>query len=202
MTEPYDAVVVNGGRGSRLGGAVKAGLVVGGVPILGRVLAAVPDAGRTVLVGDAVAGVAVDVVTREEPAGGGPVAGVAAGLTRVTAPVVAVLGGDLPFVTAATVRALRAAVGAGAGAAALLVDDAGRDQYLCAVWRTAALRDALAAVGGPAGVPLRAVVAAAEPVVRVPGSGAGPPAWFDCDTPEDLAAARAWAGSGPSGETP
>jgi molybdenum cofactor guanylyltransferase len=188
---PYDAVVLAGGRATRLGGAAKAALVVGGVPIAARVLAAVPDAARTVLVGDAVPGVAVDVVTRESPPGGGPVAGIAAGLARVSAPVVAVLGGDLPFLTAATVRRLRAALGD--APAALLVDDAGRDQYLCSVWRVAALRSALASAGGPAGVPLRAVVAAAGAVVRVPADGAGPPAWFDCDTPQDLATARDWA---------
>ena len=188
----YDAVVLAGGRASRLGGRPKPALLVGGVPIAGRVLAAVPDAGRRVLVGDAVPGVTPDVLTREEPAGGGPVAGLAAGLAHVTAPTVAVLGGDLPFVTTATVRELR--VRLGGAPAALLVDDAGKDQHLCAVWQVAALRGALAAVGGPAGVPLRAVLAAAGPVVRVPAAGTGPPPWFDCDTAADLTAARDWAG--------
>jgi molybdopterin-guanine dinucleotide biosynthesis protein A len=121
------------------------------------------------------------------------VAGLAAGLAHVRAPVVAVLGGDLPFVTPAAVAALRGALGA--GAAALLTDAEGRDQFLCAVWSAAALRAALGAVGGPGGVPLRAVVAAAGgPVRRVAPGGAGPPAWFDCDTEQDLATARDWAG--------
>jgi len=189
-------VVLTGGRATRMGGAAKPALLVGGAPIAARVLAAVADADRSVLVGEPVPGVRVDVVTREEPAGGGPVAGLAAGLAAVRAPVVAVLGGDLPFVTAAAVRDLRAALaGQPQAAAALLVDDAGRDQYLCAVWRAGALRSALQAVGGPAGVPLRAVVAAAGgPVLRRTAAGAGPPAWFDCDTEQDLATAREWAG--------
>jgi molybdenum cofactor guanylyltransferase len=183
----YDAVVLTGGRGSRLGGVAKAGLVVGGLSIGARVLAAVPDAGRRVVVGDALAG--ADVVTREEPAGGGPVAGLAAGLAQVRAGVVAVLGGDLPFVTAEVVGRLRAA--AAGAAVALLVDADGRDQPLCAVWDTAALRRALAAVGGPSGVPLRAVLAAAGgPVRRLADPSGGPPAWFDCDTEQDLSTAR------------
>lgn len=204
-------VVLTGGRAARLGGVAKPGLLVGGVPIAARVLAAVPDAARRIVVGEPVAGVTVDVVTREEPAGGGPVAGLAAGLAEVTAPVVAVLGGDLPFVTAAVVRDLRSALGAGVSAA-MLVDGSGRDQYLCAVWSVPALRAALAAVsagragaGGPAavsagrsagwaGVPLRAVVAVAGGPVLRRRAGHHPPAWFDCDTEQDLATARDWAG--------
>lgn len=189
----YDAVVLTGGRGVRLGGVVKSGLVVGGRPIGARVLGAVADAGRRIVVGAAVPGVAVDVLTREEPAGGGPVAGLAAGTAHVSAGVVAVLGGDLPFVTVEVVRALRAALGD--GSAALLTDGDGRDQFLCAVWSAAALRRALAAVGGPGGVPLRAVLAAADgPVRRVTAPVGSPPAWFDCDTEQDLTTARDWAG--------
>ena len=195
---PYDAVVLTGGRASRLGGAPKPQLEVGGLAMAARVLAAVRDADRRVVVGPAVRDADVDLVTREEPPGGGPVAGIAAGLVGVRAPTVAVLAGDLPFLDAASVLDLRATLALDAEAAvALPVDADGQDQQLCAVWRTDALRAALADVGGPAGVPVRALVAAAGPVVRrteLPATGDGPPPWFDCDTPEDLAAARGWAG--------
>ena len=191
---PYDAVVLTGGRSSRLGGVPKPELRVGGRTMAERVLAAVRDADRSIVVGRPVRDVPVDLVTREEPSGGGPVAALAAGLVGVRAPTVAVLAADLPFLDAATVRELRAALAADPlAAAALLVDAEGRDQPLCAVWRTGALRAALTAVGGPAGVPVRAVVAAAPgPVVRLAGDREGPPPWFDCDTPADLAAAREW----------
>jgi hypothetical protein len=71
-----------------------------------------------------------------------------------------------------------------------VVDDGGRDQYLLGVWRTAALRSATAGVRGP--TPLRRVIATLavtryRPVVE-PGT---PPPWTDCDTPADLARARA-----------
>lgn len=192
---PYDAVVLTGGRSSRLGGVPKPELRIGGRTMAERVLAAVRDADRSIVVGPAARDVPVDLVTREEPPGGGPVAALAAGLVGVRAPMVAVLAADLPFLDAATVRMLREALAADPAAAlALPVDAEGRDQLLCAVWRTAALRAALAEVGGPAGVALRAVVAAAPgPVVRIVGDGAGLPPWFDCDTPGDLAAAREWA---------
>lgn len=191
---PYDAVLLTGGRSSRLGGVHKPELRIGGRAMAARVLAAVRDADRTIVVGPAVRDVPVDLVTREEPPRGGPVAAIAAGLVGVRAPMVAVLAADLPFLDAATVRMLREALAAErAAAVALPVDAEGRDQLLCAVWRTGALRAALAEVGGPAGIALRAVLAAAAgPVVRVRGDGDGLPPWFDCDTPADLAAAREW----------
>jgi len=191
---PYDAVVLTGGRASRFGGEAKAQLRVGGRTLGERVVAAVVDADRTIVVGPAVRDVPVDLVTREEPPGGGPVAAIAAGLVGVRAPMVAVLAADMPFLDAATVRRLRSALAADRGAAvALPVDTDGRDQLLCAVWRTAALRAALAAVGGPAGVPLRSVLAAATgSVVRLTADRGGLPPWFDCDTPADLTAAREW----------
>jgi len=191
---PYDAIVLTGGGASRLGGVHKPGLLVGGRTLGARVLAAVRDAHRVVVVGPEVPGTLVDLVTREEPPGGGPVAALAAGLAAVRAPAVAALAGDLPFLDAADVLDLRAALDADPGAAAaVLVDDGRRDQPLCSVWRTGALRAAVAAVGGPAGVPMRAVLAAAGPVVRrAPEARDGPPPWFDCDTDEDLRTARGW----------
>lgn len=198
---PYDAVVLTGGRASRFGGAPKPELRVGGSPMAARVLAAVRDADRSIVVGPAVRDVPVDLVTREEPRGGGPVAALAAGLVGVRAPSVATLAGDLPFLDAETVRRLRLGLAGERGAAvALLVDTDGRDQPLCAIWKTAALRAALREVGGPAGVSLRAVLAAASgPVVRLGGDGAGPPPWFDCDTPDDLVTAREWRPDEPEG---
>jgi molybdopterin-guanine dinucleotide biosynthesis protein A len=191
---PYDAVVLTGGRSSRLGGLHKPGVSLGGRTIGARVLDAVRDADRTVVVGPQVPGTTVDLITREEPPGAGPVAGLAAGLIGVLAPAVATLGGDLPFLDRAAVLELRTALNEDpAAAAALYVDDEGRDQPLCAVWSTEALRAALARVGGPGGVPLRRVVEAAPgTVLRLRSGRDGPPPWFDCDTDRDLATARGW----------
>ncbi|MDP9435787.1 MAG: molybdenum cofactor guanylyltransferase, partial [Actinomycetota bacterium] len=143
--QPYDAVVLAGGSARRLGGVDKPGLEVGGRSLLASVLAAVPDAGVRVVVGPPRA-LPPDVVqVREEPPGRGPVPALAAGLVHVTAPRVAVLAADLPFLDGATVARLRAA--AEHADAALLVDDEGRDQYLCSVWRTPELRAGLPGAG-------------------------------------------------------
>jgi molybdopterin-guanine dinucleotide biosynthesis protein A len=205
--EPYDAVVLTGGRARRLGGVHKPGIEVGGRSLAARVVDAVWDATLVIIVGTAVPGVRADAVTRESPIGAGPMAAVAAGLAYVRAAVVATLAGDLPFLTATAVADLRRALADDpSAAAAMLVDDAGREQPLCAVWRSELLRDTLSVVSRPrslagvggnglAGLPMRLLLAAAEPVVRrrVTVNG-GPPPWFDCDTDDDLARAREWQG--------
>ena len=183
-TASYDAVVLAGGSGRRLGGVDKPALRVGATSLLDRVLAAVADARTTVVVGPERTTARPVRWVREEPPGGGPVAALAAGLPQVTAPLVAVLAADLPFLDAATVARLRAAVGEGDGA--LLVDDDGRDQLLVGVWRAAALRAALpSAVDGAR---LGAVLGVLAPV-RV-AVDASPAPWFDCDTEADLTTAR------------
>ena len=199
----WDAVVLAGGRARRLGGVDKPAAVVGGQTLLDRVLAAVAAAGVVVVVGPARPVAADRRVrwTREDPPGGGPLAGIAAGLRHVAAPLVAVLAADLPFLTAADLARLRAAVVAvatatatasgdgGCSDAAMLVDPTGRWQPLAAVWRTAALCSAMPAT--PAGMSVRSLLAGR----RVVGLPAGESTCLDCDTPADLAIARARAGS-------
>lgn len=190
---PYTAVVMAGGRAARLGGQAKPQLEVGGRTMLAGVLAAVADADRRVVVGpdqplpDGV------VRVREEPPGGGPVAALRAGLSEVATDIVAVLAGDLPFLTSELITELRAALSRDG---VLVVDEGGRDQLLLGVWRTAALRAAVADTAGPAS--LRALfgpltVGRIRPAVR---PGAAPP-WMDCDTPADLIRARSLSGGEP-----
>lgn len=188
----YDAVLLAGGAASRLGGVDKPALRIGGAPMLERVLAAVTSADRRIVVGPAGAVTGVDVVCREEPAGGGPLAAIAAGLAYVHARLVAVLAGDLPFLTASTVDRLLAATGPDVDVA-MLVDDAGRDQLLLAVWRTDALQTRLATIGDPNGQPVRRLFDTAA-IIRVPvmTKDGQPPPWLDCDTEDDLRRAREW----------
>lgn len=187
---PYTAVVLAGGKAARLGGRPKPQLEVGGRTMLETVLAAVADAELRVVVGppqpvpDGVRQV------REQPPRGGPVAALRAGLAEVGTDVVAVLAGDLPFLTGALIADLRARL---AGDGVLVVDDGGRDQYLLGVWRTAALRAATAAAHGPTS--LRRVLAPLTVARYRPEVPPGtPPPWTDCDTPADLARAREAAG--------
>ncbi|GAC1441438.1 MAG: hypothetical protein NVSMB55_09190 [Mycobacteriales bacterium] len=185
MAESHDAVVLAGGSGRRLGGIDKPGLLVGERSLLDRVLTAVPEASQVVVVGPERATRRPVLWTSESPAGGGPVAAIAAGLEHVRAPTVVVLAGDLPFLFAAAVQALLDAIGGQDGA--LLVDDDGRDQLLVGAWRTAALRAALPAE--PAGARLGDTLGRlATARVALPAGERAP--WFDCDTADDVATAR------------
>ena len=184
---PYDAVVLAGGSGRRLGGVDKPALEVHGRSLLDGVLAAVQDAQRFVVVGPPRATLPAHVLqVREDPPGGGPAAAVAAGLREVSAPHVALLAADLPLLTPAVVAALRLAAQDADGA--LLVDGDGRDQVLTGVWSSAALR---AAADGQDlhGAPLRVLLRDLR-TVRVPLAEAGAAEWFDCDTDDDLRRAR------------
>ncbi len=101
---PYAAVVLAGGRAARLGGRAKPQLQVGGRTMLATVLDAVADARPRVVVGPSQPVADGVVLVREQPPGGGPVAAMRTGVAAVDTDVVAVLAGDLPFVTAALVR--------------------------------------------------------------------------------------------------
>jgi molybdopterin-guanine dinucleotide biosynthesis protein A len=172
----FDGLVLAGGRGRRLGGPGKPQLEVGGRRMIDVVRAALVGARSVTVVGPG-----ADVV--EEPPGGGPVAAIATGLASVTAPLVVVLAADLPFVTAAVVRALVDA------APATAVDDEGRAQYLLGAFPTAALRAALP--DDPDGARVGDVVRSLMPQgIRFDQQ---PPPWWDCDTAEQLRQARRWS---------
>ncbi|WP_063775022.1 molybdenum cofactor guanylyltransferase [Streptacidiphilus anmyonensis] len=186
----YEAVVLAGGAARRLGGEDKPALVVGGTTLLDRVLAACADAETTVVVGPERV-TARDVRwVREEPPGGGPVAGLAAGLAQVTAEVTLLLAADLPFLDTVTVHRVLGALTAPEVDAAVLVDEEGREQLLTAAYRTAPLRSALAAVGDPDGARLRAVTSRLR-TLRLPDTAG---AAVDCDTWDDVERARRRAG--------
>jgi molybdenum cofactor guanylyltransferase len=128
-------------------------------------------------------------VTREDPPGAGPVPALRAGLAEVGAPWVAVLAADLPFVRGDQLRRLLAAA-CGSSAGAVIADESGAAQWLAGCWRTNRLGAALAAYQGSS---LRGLLDPLRPVlIRDAGPGDGPPPWLDCDTPDELAAARAW----------
>ncbi|MGW5304697.1 NTP transferase domain-containing protein [Streptomyces griseoluteus] len=196
---PYDAVVLAGGGARRLGGADKPGVQVGGRALLDRVLAACADAATTVVVADPRATARPVRWAREEPAGGGPLAALGAGLRLTTADYAVVLSADLPFLGADTVHRLLAALRDGDADGAMLTDEDGRDQPLVAAYRTASLRRALADLatghaeqgghagrGGLTGLPLRRLTGVLR-LIRL----TDPLASFDCDTWEDIAHARA-----------
>jgi molybdopterin-guanine dinucleotide biosynthesis protein A len=178
----FDALVLAGGAGSRMGGPDKPGQLIGQLSLLDHVLAAVSEARRTTVVGPPRSTARGVAWTRENPPGSGPVAALAAGLPLVTAERVVVLAADLPWIAPAVPALLDAL---GQADCAVLVTE-GRTNYLAAAWNTAALRDALAKIVEPANSAMRRLYVAAD-VVEVPD----PEAWGqDCDTWADLTAAR------------
>jgi molybdopterin-guanine dinucleotide biosynthesis protein A len=170
-----DAIVLAGGRGSRLGGVDKATLELDGETLLARTLRAVARADRVIIVGD------VDepdhVVVREEPRFAGPAAAIGAGLAEVRAPYVLVLPCDQPFVHEAVDILIDSAVGDGA----IAVDEGGRRQHLMAVLSTEALRSSVAAQPTLTDLSVRALLAPLDLIeVGVPARSA-----LDIDTWHD-----------------
>ena len=142
IAHSWDAIVLAGGEGRRLGGVDKAELVVAGRRLLDAVTEALAGAQRIVVVGPERPLAAPVTWTREQPAGGGPVAALQAGIEEVDAPVVVVVSVDLPRLVLATIdRLLEHRSGDGA----IATDADGRPQPLVAVYATEAVRARLAA---------------------------------------------------------
>nr|WP_314141823.1 NTP transferase domain-containing protein [uncultured Rhodococcus sp.] len=201
MTPICDAIVLAGGRGSRMADPEhptapqevdKPAMTVGGRRMVDIAVDAVSSCRRTVLVGPTRTGVPEHVVqTRESPAGGGPVAALAAGLRSLddtadsdgTADLVVVVASDLPFLDATAVESLMGSISHSQTDAVFARDSAGRTQFLLGIWRQSALRSALAQLDSVEGAPMRTVLPPDHLVIAVSGVE-------DCDTPADLLAAR------------
>ncbi|WP_233265353.1 molybdenum cofactor guanylyltransferase [Leifsonia sp. AG29] len=189
----FDAIVLAGGRSSRLGGTPKAELTREGQTLLTRALVAAAGARRLAIVGETgrEALPADAVLCREFPAFGGPVAGIAAGLAALSggADRVLVLGCDMPGVGEAAGPLLLAAETGPTTADALIAHpDGDQPQPLAALYRREAL-EAVLADGSAAGRSMRSVLAQLrwEPVLVPAGS------CDDVDTWED-AARLGWEG--------
>jgi molybdopterin-guanine dinucleotide biosynthesis protein A len=185
------AVILTGGTAARLGGRDKASIEVGGRTLLDRALEATAAADPIVVVGGEVETSRPVVFAREEPAYGGPVAGLLAGRHAIDpAPdLLLVLAVDMPFVTSATVERLVAAVGEGDGA--VLTAEDGRRRLVLVV-RTERLDHV--APADPHGCPVHVLLAPLElrevPAVGREGHG--------IDTEDDLRGLES-EGSGGSG---
>jgi len=191
-----DAIVLAGGRASRMGGVDKPGLVIGGRSMLDAALAAVADCARTVVVGPPRPNLDPAVrQVREAPPGSGPVAAIDAGLGVLgdsDAALVAVLAADMPFLTAEAVDELRGRAVASDVDAVFAADSDGRPQYLVGVWRRSALRAALDRLDSVVNQPMKAIVPARTEIVAL--SGAALAGIADCDTDDQVRRARAIAG--------
>lgn len=184
------AVVLAGGGGARLGGADKASIEVGGRTLLDHALAALADVDEVVVVGPEIPTSRPVTFMREDPAGGGPAAGLLAGIRRFarTPTWVVVLAVDMPLVSRDTVRRL---TDAARDDGAVLVDASGHRQTLCAAYSLAALERA-ADDGAGHGLSMRRLVADLRLVEVAATAGET----RDLDTWEDLVALREALGPG------
>lgn len=152
-----DALVLAGGRSSRLDSAPKARLSYQEHTLLENTVAAVSSLRSTVVVGDATGQTlpAEVLVTREEPVFGGPAAAIGAGVDRLLAAhalpsdVTVVLACDLPNIAVALPLLLRELHSTGLadsetmGDGLIAVDSAHRLQPLLAAYRTRSLANAV-----------------------------------------------------------
>ena len=184
------AVVLAGGTAARMDGVDKAAIELDGLTLLERALAATMTAVEVVVVGEQVPTTRPVTWTMEDPRGGGPAAGLltALGCFYRRPDLVQVLAVDMPHVTPGTFARLAEALedppeGADAADAAVLVDEDGRRQPLCAVYRAGALT--AAAPASPEewhGLPVRRLL---EPL-RLVEVAATPGETRDVDTWADL----------------
>lgn len=193
----FDAIVLAGGEGRRLGGVSKAELVIGGRSCLDLALDAVGDAGRRVIVGPADLARPGVPATLEEPPLGGPVAGIDAGLMHLGepgSPWVAVLACDVPRAGALVPLLVAALAGDPTADGAVVVDGEGHRQALVGMYRRAPLETALTGLrdgGGTHGRSVRSLVGGLRLVEVLDTEGLS----ADADTWEDVAALAAAMGT-------
>lgn len=197
-------IVLAGGRSSRLDGASKPELFLRGQTLLEHALTAGAACCHQVVVGPPTLTVPVAVaLVREEPPFGGPVAGIAAGLTELdreqcTAAWVLVTACDHPAARRAGLALFRVA-GAYADRSGVEliapVDSTGQVQNLFALYRREALRAALARVEGGRNVSVRRLVAGLATHSPVLPDGL-------LDDVDDPAAAAQWGISVPEASEP
>ena len=192
-TTQWTALVLAGGRGSRLGNADKAVITVGGMTTLSHLLGSLPAEVPVVVAGPQRPTRRPVTFVPESPAHGGPVAGIASGLAAVRTPVTALLAVDMPWAGGLAGQLIAEFPGCEADAL-VPVDGSGFRQPLCAVVRTEALRDALRALGAPAGRSLRELFCLID-VRERPLLEGELRSVDDIDTPQDLTNARSHQGA-------
>ena len=216
----FDAVILAGGRSSRLGGVPKQSLVFQGQTLLERAVAAAAGARQTVVVGDmaSLPGRASPVqplptwpanllICREEPRFAGPAAAIAAGLevlaahdartdNRGSAPYTLVLACDMPLASLAVATLLDSldpSTKGKAGGVMACAED-GRTQPLAGLYHTDELIKAfkdLAARNKLVNASVKALLANLDvQLVTVPAGSTS-----DVDTWDDAAALGITAGN-------
>lgn len=175
-----------GGTSRRFGSDKLAALLSDGVSVIDHCLLGMPPAWDLVVVGPSrvvpSSLVARVRFVRESPVGGGPLAGVAAGLALVGGDVLCVAPGDAPRAGSVLPLLVAALEADSTVEAAVLSDGEGQANPLLAAYRVKALRDAMPS--SPANLPARTLLSLPHVLVRPEFDV------VDIDTPEDLEGAE------------
>ena len=150
MTDTAAAILLAGGRGTRLGGADKAALALGESTFLDLLVTSLASTCAPLIVVGPTPTMPLShpvLTTQEQPPGGGPLAGIAAGIDLVPSHTTwcAVVACDTPF-GARAFPDLFAATHHNDADAFLATDSTGRPQPLVALYRVAPLRRAVTAL--------------------------------------------------------
>lgn len=182
-------IVLTGGTGRRLGGVDKATVEIEGQTLLEHVLTTLPADVSVLVAGTPLPTSRPVTFRREDPPLGGPVAGINAALTAVTSDLVGVIAVDMPRAVPVLQEMLDALAADTHADVALPVTSDGRQQPLCAAWRTPALRAALNRLAAVDGAAMRALLVSvpARDVVLTPAQEA---LLDDIDSPQDLERVR------------
>jgi molybdopterin-guanine dinucleotide biosynthesis protein A len=189
----WDAIVLAGGRSSRLQGRDKTALLHDGRSLLDHALAAAFPARAIAVIGPdeltSRLGIARShasvVVATEHPRFGGPACAVARGFEVLAggSDWTAVVASDLPNVRAALEALLVKRPMHARSDALMAIDEGGRQQPLLAIYRTSALARALAARGSADGLSMRSLTSGLS-IAAIPLRDS---LCADIDTPEDAA---------------
>ena len=187
---PFDAIILAGGRGSRLGGVEKAGIVLAGDRLIDRAVTAAVQAGavRVIVVGPEHQAPGATHTVREDPPFSGPLPAIIAGLTRVHAEHVMLLACDIVNPGPVCELLARHRPQNRESTGVVLRDVDGYPQWLASMHRTRTLRAAAAEIEDASDERLRRIFSYSKlEFVR-----ASPRLTRDIDTPDDLQ----WARSG------
>lgn len=198
----HGAVILAGGRATRLGGTAKPLVEVAGRTLLQSALDAASGADRIVVVGPVPVPPGV-LRTVEDPPFSGPAAALTAGLAalveagrpRESAPWTLVLAADLPRAAAAVPELLSVAAAEPAADGVCFHDAQSHPQWMLAVYRSTALREAVSAVS-TTDLSMRRLLAPLT-LMTIPGEATD---IADCDTWQDIEAARERALDGTTAE--
>ena len=176
-----------------MGEIPKAKVELAGRSFADRATDALVGAERIVFVGPSDEAPAGSMAVQEEPPGSGPVAGIAAGIDKLSNEVIVVLAVDYPLIGASLVESLASDL---RGDGRILVDPEGRDQPLAGAYRKKGLETALARLQNVVDVAVSELVIGLK-LERVQGGAAA----VDCDTPEDLAFLQGMADTERTGDS-